>query len=92
MVGAMSVQLRESLQRMSAAKNLTAQLVNVVAALSYTSVALHRVSWPAASLIATGSLAGGWLNAHYRRRLAQSTLRVASVAAGLIGLDRLLAG
>lgn len=90
LVGAMGALLPESMQRMNAAKNLTTLLVNVVAALAYTLAAFHRVSWPAAGLIAVGSLIGGWVGAHYGRRLSPNTLRAAIVVVGLIGLYRLL--
>jgi uncharacterized membrane protein YfcA len=91
LVGAMGALLPESLQRMNAAKNLLTLLVNVVAALAYTLVAFHRINWPAAGLIAAGSLIGGWLGAHYGRRLSPKALRAIIVVVGLIGLYRLVA-
>jgi uncharacterized membrane protein YfcA len=66
-------------------------LVNVVAALAYTIVAFDRVNWSVAGLIAGGSLIGGWLGAHYGRRLSPNALRATIVVVGLIGLYRLLA-
>lgn len=90
MVGVMGALLPESVQRMNAAKNLLTLIVNVVAALAYTSVAFHRISWPVAGLIAVGSLVGGWLGARYGRRLSPNVLRAAIVVVGLIGLCRLL--
>jgi uncharacterized membrane protein YfcA len=87
----MGALLPESVQRTNAAKNLLALLVNIVAALAYTLVAFHRISWPAAGLIAAGSLIGGWLGAHYGRRLSPNALRATIVVVGLIGLYRLLA-
>jgi uncharacterized membrane protein YfcA len=90
LVGAMGSLLPESLQRMNAAKNLLTLLVNVVAALAYTFVAFHRISWPVAGLIAVSSLVGGWLGARYGRRLSPNTLRATIVVVGLIGLYRLL--
>lgn len=91
LVGAMGALLPESVQRMNAAKNLLTLLVNIVAALAYTLVAFHRISWPVAGLIAFGSLIGGWLGAHYGRRLSPNALRLIIVVVGLIGLYRLLA-
>jgi uncharacterized membrane protein YfcA len=91
LVGAMGVLLPDSVQRTNAAKNLLALLVNFVAALAYTLVAFDRVNWPVASLIAGGSLIGGWLGAHYGRRLSPNALRATIVVVGLIGLYRLLA-
>jgi uncharacterized protein len=90
LVGVMGALLPESVQRMNAAKNLLALLVNIVAALAYTLVAFDRVSWQAAGLIAVGSLIGGWLGAHYGRRLSPNALRGTIVVVGLIGLYRLL--
>jgi uncharacterized protein len=90
LVGVMGALLPESVQRMNAAKNLLALLVNIVAALAYTMVAFDRISWQTAGLIAVGSLIGGWLGAHYGRRLSPNALRSMIVVVGLIGLCRLL--
>jgi uncharacterized protein len=90
LIGAMGALLPESMQRMNAAKNLLSLVVNVVAALAYTLFAFDRISWAAAGLIAVGSLLGGFLGAHYGRRLPPNVLRAAIVVIGLIGLYRLL--
>ena len=90
LMGVMGALLPEDMQRMNAAKNLLALVVNIVAALSYTLVAFDRISWPAAGLIAVGSLIGGFLGAHYGRRLPPNALRSAIVIVGLIGLYRLV--
>lgn len=90
LIGVMGALLPEDVQRMNAAKNLLALLVNLVAAAAYTLVAFDRISWTAAGLIAAGSLIGGWLGARYGRRLSPGALRTVIVAVGLIGLYRLL--
>ncbi len=90
LMGVMGALLPEDVQRMNAAKNLLALVVNVVAALAYTLVAFDRISWLAAGLIAVGSLLGGFLGAHYGRRLPPNALRAVIVVVGLIGLYRLL--
>lgn len=90
LMGVMGALLPEDMQRMNAAKNLLSLLVNIVAAVAYTVVAFDRISWPAAGLIAAGSLIGGWLGAHYGRRLSPNALRAVIVVVGLIGLYRLL--
>ena len=90
LIGVMGALLPEDVQRMNAAKNLLAMLVNVVAAISYTLVAFDRISWPVAGLIAVGSLIGGWLGSRYGRRLSPAALRAVIVVVGLIGLYRLL--
>jgi uncharacterized protein len=91
LIGVMGALLPEDMQRMNAAKNLLSLLVNVVAAVAYTLVAFDRISWLAAALIAAGSLVGGFLGAHYGRRLSPNALRIFIVVIGLIGLYRLLA-
>jgi uncharacterized membrane protein YfcA len=90
LIGLMGALLPEDMQRMNAAKNLLALLVNVVAAVSYIVVAFDRISWPVVGLIALGSLIGGWLGGHYGRRLSPAVLRGVIVVVGLIGLYRLL--
>ncbi|MGY4709184.1 sulfite exporter TauE/SafE family protein [Mycolicibacterium sp. CBM1] len=90
LIGVMGALLPEDMQRMNAAKNLLSLLVNIVAAVGYTVVAFDRVSWAAAGLIAAGSLVGGFLGAHYGRRLSPNVLRAVIVVVGLIGLYRLL--
>ena len=91
LVGVMGALLPESVQRMNAAKNLLTLVVNVVAAISYTLVAFHRISWTVAGIIAASSLVGGWVGARYGRRLSPNALRSTIVVVGLIGLYRLLA-
>jgi uncharacterized membrane protein YfcA len=91
LIGMMGVLLAESMQRINAAKNLLALVVNLVAAVAYTLAAFDRISWAAAGLIAIGSLVGGWLGGHYGRRLPSNALRAVIVVVGLIGLYRLVA-
>ena len=90
LVGVMGALLPESVQRMNAAKNLLALVVNIVAAVSYTLVAFDRISWLVAGLIAAGSLIGGWIGARYGRRLSPNALRATIIVVGLIGLYRLI--
>jgi uncharacterized membrane protein YfcA len=90
LIAAMGAMLPEDMQRMNAAKNLLSLVVNMVAAVAYTVVAFDRISWLAAGLIAAGSLIGGFLGAHYGRRLSPNALRAVIVAVGLIGLYRLV--
>lgn len=90
LIAVMGALLPEDMQRMNAAKNLLSLIVNVVAALAYVLVAFDRISWAAAGLIAVGSLLGGFLGAHYGRRLSPNALRVVIVVVGLIGLYRLV--
>lgn len=89
-IAVMGALLPESMQRMNAAKNVLATVVNIVAALAYTIVAFHRVSWAAAGLITVGSFVGGLAGAKWGRRLSPGALRAVIVIVGLIGLWRLL--
>jgi uncharacterized membrane protein YfcA len=91
LVGAMGVILPETMQRMNAAKNLLTLVVNLVAATAYMLVAADRINWAAAGLIAVGSLIGGFVGAHYGRRLSPVALRACIVVLGIIALWRLLA-
>ncbi|GAC66989.1 sulfite exporter TauE/SafE family protein [Gordonia soli] len=90
LMGAMGVIVADDLQRMNAAKNLLALIVNVVAAVTYTAVAFDRISWAAAGLIAISSLVGGLIGARFGRRLSPNALRAVIVVVGIIGLWRLL--
>jgi uncharacterized protein len=90
LIGIMGALLPESMQRMNAAKNVLSLVVNVVAAVAYTVVAFDRINWVVAGLIAVGSLLGGFLGAHYGRRMSPGVLRAVIVVVGLIGLWRLL--
>lgn len=90
-VGIMGALLPESIQRMNAAKNLLALVVNIVAAVGYTLVAFDRISWPVAGIIAATSLVGGWIGARYGRRLSPNALRFTIVVVGAVGLYRLFA-
>ena len=91
LVGLMGALLPEDLQRMNAAKNLLALLVNIVAATGYVLVASSRMNWTVVGVIAVGSSLGGLLGARYGRRLSPTALRAVIVIVGLIGLGRLLA-
>jgi uncharacterized membrane protein YfcA len=90
LIAAMGAMLPEDMQRMNAAKNLLSLIVNIVAAVGFTLVAFDRINWVAAGLIAAGSLFGGFLGAHYGRRLSSNALRAVIVVVGLIGLYRLM--
>lgn len=90
LMAAMGVIIPDDMQRLNAAKNLLALVVNVVAAVTYTLVAFDRIDWTAAGLIAVGSLFGGIVAARYGRGLSAPALRGLIVVVGLVGLVRLL--
>ncbi|SHH25966.1 sulfite exporter TauE/SafE family protein [Geodermatophilus nigrescens] len=85
-VGLFGLLLAEPLQRLNALKNVLTSAVNGVAALAYVLVAADRVDWPAAGLVAAGSLAGGLLGARYGRRLPSAVLRTAIVVLGVVAV------
>ncbi|HEY5879982.1 MAG TPA: sulfite exporter TauE/SafE family protein [Nakamurella sp.] len=91
LIGVMGVLLPETMQRMNAAKNLLTLVVNTVAATTYVIVGFDRIAWGAVALIAVGSLIGGFVGAHYGRRLSPVVLRGCILVFGLIALWRLLA-
>ncbi|MGY1916454.1 sulfite exporter TauE/SafE family protein [Blastococcus sp. SYSU DS0973] len=90
-IGIFGLVLREPLQRLNALKNVLTLAVNTVAAGAYVVVARDRIDWVAAALLATGSLAGGWVGARYGRRLPSAALRTAIVVLGVVAIAVLVA-
>lgn len=88
LVAIMGIWLDETLQRINAAKNVLAGLVNAVAAVFFIVVA--DVSWAHAGLIAFGSVIGGQLGALVGRRLPSVVLRSVIVVVGLVAIVQLL--
>ena len=78
----------DELHRLNATKVVLAGLVNLISGIIFIFAA--HVSWPAAGLIAGGSLLGGVLGARYGRRLPPSALRAVIVIVGVIAIVRLL--
>ena len=78
----------DSLQRLNALKNVFAAVVNGIAAIYFVLVA--RIAWEPAILIAISSLVGSQVGALAGRRISPLVLRAAIVAAGLIGLVKVL--
>ncbi|WNV77541.1 sulfite exporter TauE/SafE family protein [Geodermatophilus sp. DSM 44513] len=90
-IGVFGLLMRESLQRLNAIKNVLTLAVNGVAAAAYVVVATDRVDWLAATLVAAGSLVGGYAGARVGRRLHPTVLRVAIVVLGCVAIAVLLA-
>jgi uncharacterized membrane protein YfcA len=90
LIALMGVFLREDLQRINAAKNVLAALVNGTAAVVFVCVA--DIAWQAAALIAVGSVAGGQLGARIGRRLPAPLLRALIVVVGLAAIAKILGG
>jgi uncharacterized membrane protein YfcA len=89
LIGMLGITLNDSLQRINAAKNVLAGLVNGLAAVVFI-IATH-IDWGVAGLIAAGSIIGGQLGARIGRRLPPWGLRVVIVCVGVAALVKLLA-
>jgi len=88
LIALLGIFLADELQRLNAAKNVLAALVNGVAALVF--IAFSEVDWAVAGLLAAGAIAGGQLGARIGRRLPADRLRVAIVVVGVVVALRLL--
>jgi uncharacterized membrane protein YfcA len=88
LVAIMGIGLDETMQRVNAAKNVLALLVNGVAALLFIVVA--DVEWPVALLIGGGSIVGGQIGAGVGRRLHPMVLRGVIVVVGAVAVWQLL--
>jgi uncharacterized protein len=84
LIAVLGLGLSESLQRVNAAKNVLALLVNGVAAVVFLLVS--HISWLAAGLIAAGSVIGGQLGAKVGRRLPAPLMRGVVALVGVIAI------
>lgn len=80
--------LDDGLQRLNAAKNVLAGLVNLVAASLFIVVA--DVAWQPAVLLAFGSVLGGQIGATVGRRLPPNVLRAVIVTIGVVAIVNLV--
>ena len=88
LIAVMGLLLDEELQRINAAKNVLAGLVNLVAAIVF--IAVTDVAWQAAGLIAAGSVVGGQLGAFLGRRIPPAVLRGIIVVVGVAAIVKIL--
>jgi uncharacterized protein len=89
LLGLMGLLLDDDLQRINAAKNVLALIVNGVAAVFFLFVA--PIDWTAVLLIAAGSVIGGQIGSRVGRRLPPTALRALIVAVGVAAMVKLLA-
>lgn len=82
LVAILGIGLADTMQRINAAKNVLALIVNSVAALLFIAVA--EVDWRAAGLIAAGAVVGGQIGATVGRRLPPLVLRAVIVVVGVV--------
>ena len=73
-----------NLQRVNALKNVLAAVVNAVAAVIFIVVA--DVDWGIALVMTVGAALGGFLGAHYGRRLPALALRLVIVCVGVVAV------
>lgn len=89
LIALMGLLLDEQLQRINAAKNVLALLVNGVAAVVF--IAVSDVAWDAAGLIALGATVGGQVGARVGRRIPDPALRALVVVVGLVAVVQIVA-
>lgn len=101
LVGLMGVLLTDELQRVNAAKNVLAGLVNGTASVLFIGISLldgevagldAEVDWAVAGLIAVGAVVGASFGARVGRRLPPAVLRAVIVVVGVVAIVRVLAG
>ena len=80
--------LDEHLQRVNAAKNVLAGIVNGVAAVLF--ILVSHVAWQAALLIAVGSVIGGQIGAKVGRRTRPNVLRGLVVLVGIVAIVQIV--
>jgi hypothetical protein len=80
LLATLGVLLPDHIQRSNALKGLLSLVINAVAVLCFA--LLGPVVWPAAAVMAVGSVAGGWLGVGLARRLGQRWLRRAVIGYG----------
>lgn len=88
LIGILGLGLSETLQRVNAAKNVLALIVNGIAALLF--IAVTSVAWLAAGLIAAGSIIGGQIGSTVGRRLPSPVFRGIVVCVGVVAIVKLL--
>jgi uncharacterized membrane protein YfcA len=88
LIAILGLGLAEPLQRINAAKNVLAGLVNAVAAVVF--VAVSDVAWAAAVIIAAGSILGGVIGASVGRRLPSPALRGVVALVGVVAIAKLV--
>jgi uncharacterized membrane protein YfcA len=88
--------LDEHMQRVNAAKNVLAAIVNTVAAVLFIVVSIFnpgsQVAWLAAALIAVGSVIGGQIGARIGRRTRPGVLRGLVVVVGIVAIVQIVRG
>ena len=82
LLGVLGLFLSERLNRVNALRSALVLVINTVALLIF--VALAPVQWLAVAIMATTSLAGGWVGASFARRLDPRWLRAVVTSAAVV--------
>ncbi len=90
LIGLLGSFLDDGLQRVNAAKNVLALIVNGVAAVLFVVVA--KVDWQAVLGVALGAIVGGFVGARVGRRIPAPVLRGVIVAVGVAAIIVLVYG
>lgn len=90
LTGLMGMFLVETLQRITAIKNVLATAVNLTAAITFVLFARSYIDWNIVLLISVGSVVGAQLGARFGRRLPGPALRALIVAIGVIAIFKLV--
>jgi uncharacterized protein len=93
LIALLGIALDDDLQRMNAAKNVLAAVVNGAAAVLFIAMSIvadTRIDWLAVLLIAVGASLGGLVGAKVGRRIPPLALRGLIVLVGLVALVNLL--
>jgi uncharacterized membrane protein YfcA len=88
LIALLGIFLDDSIQRLNAAKNLLAALVNGVAAVLF--IVAADVAWGAALVLAVGATLGGQLGATIGRRIPAPLLRIVIIVVGTAVAVKLL--
>jgi hypothetical protein len=88
LIALLGICLDEGLQRVNAAKNVLAGIVNGVAAVLFAVFA--DVAWAPALLLGAGAVAGGQLGARFGRRLPARALRGLVVLVGAVAIVKMV--
>ena len=88
LMAVLGIVIKDGIQRLNAMKNVLVAVANTSAAFVF--IARGGINWPAAGVIAVGSIIGGQIGAHVGRRLPAPVYRGVIVAVGLVAFTKLV--
>lgn len=90
LIGLMSLVTTESMQHMTALKNVLTTGVNAIAAITFMCVAWSSIDWKVTALIAVGATLGGFAGARFGRRLSPVALRTLIITVGVVAIVKMV--